>query len=173
MHPDRVPSAGLRPRCIPARAGQPWTGTDGRTEGVLPHKKRIGASPNYRTHKHRLLGRQEGRCAGCQVAFPFRNFTIDHRVPRSAGGTGYIDNLQLLCGACNSVKGQRDHSSLIDALAQQGILPAQSFSARPRPASLTGGGRRRRQAEFEPLNRAHIVPDKTAYHAVRAPPRAR
>ena len=39
--------------------------------------------------------------------FPFRNFTIDHVVPQSRGGTDHLDNLQLLCGACKSLKGDR------------------------------------------------------------------
>ena len=37
--------------------------------------------------------------------FPFRNFTIDHIVPQSRGGTDHLENLQLLCGACNSSAG--------------------------------------------------------------------
>ena len=107
----------------------------------IPRRSDTGALPHYRTHKHQLFGRQEGRCAGCEVAFPYRNFTIDHRVPRSAGGTDHIDNLQLLCGACNSVKGQRDHPALIAALEHRGILPAR---AKPAKARI---GRRRRGAQ--------------------------
>ena len=108
----------------------------------VPRRTDTGPLPNYRTHKHQLFGRQEGRCAGCQVPFPFRNFTIDHRVPRSAGGTDHIDNLQLLCGACNSVKGQRDHAALIVTLEERGILPA-----RAKPIKATLGGRRRARAK--------------------------
>ena len=37
--------------------------------------------------------------------FPFRNMTVDHVVPQSKGGTDHMTNLQLLCGACNSMKG--------------------------------------------------------------------
>ena len=40
-----------------------------------------------------------------KVMFPFRNFTVDHIVAQSRGGTDHLDNLQLLCGACNSLKG--------------------------------------------------------------------
>ena len=73
----------------------------------IPRRTDEGPLPNYRTHKHTLYGRQEGVCRGCEVHFPFRNFTVDHIVPQRDGGTDHISNLQLLCGACNSAKGTR------------------------------------------------------------------
>ena len=78
--------------------------------------------PNYRTHKHTLFGKQEGLCNGCRTQFPFRNMTIDHIVPQSQGGTDHEDNLQLLCGACNSTKGQGTQAELISRLKAQGVL---------------------------------------------------
>ncbi len=42
--------------------------------------------------------------------FPFRNLTIDH-----------IENLQLLCGHCNSVKGTRPQEYLVARLRELGI----------------------------------------------------
>ena len=88
----------------------------------IPKRTDLGKLPNYRTHKHTLFGKQEGICAGCQSAFPFRNFTIDHIVPRSKGGSDHLDNLQLLCGACNSVKGNRDQAYLVAELRRTGVL---------------------------------------------------
>ena len=70
-----------------------------------PKRTDMGDTPPARTHKHTLFGLQEGLCGGCGIFFPFRNLTIDHKIPRSKGGTGHFDNLWLLCGACNSVKG--------------------------------------------------------------------
>ena len=90
----------------------------------IPRRTDLGTLPNYRTHKHQLFGKQEGHCAGCRTVFPFRNFTVDHIVPQSKGGSDHLDNLQLLCGACNSVKGDRDHAVLIATLRERGILPA-------------------------------------------------
>ena len=81
----------------------------------------LGELPNYRTHKHTLFGKQEGLCAGCQVMFPFRNMTVDHIVPQSKGGTDHRDNLQLLCNACNSMKGARTQEAFIATLKEIGI----------------------------------------------------
>lgn len=67
----------------------------------------------YRSYKHTLFGLQEGKSNGCDVLFPFRNMTIDHVIPRSKGGTDAPDNLQLLCAACNSTKGDRTQEYLI------------------------------------------------------------
>ena len=84
--------------------------------------KRSEKLPNYRTHKHTLFGKQEGLCNGCRTQFPFRNMTIDHIVPQSQGGTDHEDNLQLLCGACNSTKGSGTQAQLIARLKEQGVL---------------------------------------------------
>lgn len=73
----------------------------------------------YRTRKHELYGQQEGHCAGCRIHFPFRNLTVDHIVPRVKGGTDHLDNLNLLCGACNSMKGTRSMAYLLARLAEQ------------------------------------------------------
>ena len=86
-----------------------------------PRRTDLGDVPIYRTHKHTLYGRQEGVCAGCQMMFPFRNMTIDHIVPRTKGGSDHIDNLQLLCGACNSMKGTETQEYLIARLKTEGI----------------------------------------------------
>ena len=74
----------------------------------IPTRTDIERLPNYRTHRHQLFGVQEGKCGGCRTFFQFRNLTVDHIVPRSKGGNDGIENLQLLCGACNSTKGDRD-----------------------------------------------------------------
>ena len=50
--------------------------------------------------------------------FPFRNFTVDHVVPQSRVGTDNLENLQLLCGACNSLKGDRLQEYLVAKLAE-------------------------------------------------------
>lgn len=36
-----------------------------------------------------------------------QHLEIDHIISRRKGGTDHIDNLQLLCGSCNRIKGDR------------------------------------------------------------------
>ena len=78
--------------------------------------------PRYQTHKTELFGRQEGKCNGCQYPFHFRNLTVDHKIPQSKDGTDHIENLQLLCAACNSTKGKGTQEELISRLKEQGVL---------------------------------------------------
>ena len=87
----------------------------------IPRRTDIDVPIPYRQNKHVLYGQQEGLCNGCEVMFPFRNFTVDHIVPQSRGGTDHLDNLQLLCGACNSVKGDRPQEHLIARLKEMAI----------------------------------------------------
>ncbi len=54
-----------------------------------------------------LYGTQGGNCNGCGTHFMPQHLTVDHIIARSKGGTGHLDNLQLLCGHCNSLKGNR------------------------------------------------------------------
>ena len=67
-------------------------------------------------NKKMLYGEQAGHCNGCGTHFEMRNLTIDHIIARSVGGTDDIENLQLLCGNCNSVKGNRGQEYLLAKL---------------------------------------------------------
>ena len=71
----------------------------------IPTRTDIDQLPHYRTHKHELYGKQEGICNGCDIHFLFPNLDVDHIVPQSKGGLDHISNLQLLCTACNRLKG--------------------------------------------------------------------
>ncbi len=88
----------------------------------IPKRTDLGVLPNYRTYKHQLFGKQEGLCAGCRTMFQFRNFMVDHIVPKSKGGSDHMGNLQLLCGACNSTKGNRTQEYLMAKLKEDRII---------------------------------------------------
>ena len=87
----------------------------------VPLRTDMGKLPAYQTHKNTLYGRQEGLCAGCKVLFPIRNLTIDHVVARSRGGSDHLENLQLLCGSCNSMKGPKTQEEFLAVLKREGI----------------------------------------------------
>ncbi|MGR4000511.1 MAG: preprotein translocase subunit YajC [Alphaproteobacteria bacterium] len=76
----------------------------------------------YKEIRHNLYRKQKGICEGCHKDFSERNFHVDHIKPQSAGGKNTEGNLQLLCGACNSVKGNRTMSYLRKRLKEEGIL---------------------------------------------------
>ena len=87
----------------------------------IPQRTDLEPVPHYRTQKHTLYGKFEGVCQGCRVLFPFRNITIDHIIPTSRGGTDHIDNLQLLCGSCNSIKGNGSNEEFLVKLTNLGL----------------------------------------------------
>ncbi len=71
---------------------------------------------NHLNNKKYLYGEQAGICNGCREHFQMPNLTVDHIIPKSKGGTDHIDNLQLLCGPCNSVTGGMEYlTSKLDA----------------------------------------------------------
>lgn len=88
----------------------------------VPQRTDIQTPINYRQNKHVLYGWQEGGCNGCKVHFEYRHLEVDHIVPQSRGGTGHIENLQLLCASCNRIKGDRDQAYLVAQLQSRGLI---------------------------------------------------
>ena len=74
---------------------------------------RLYNSPDNKKH---LYGQQTGNCNGCSQHFETQHLEVDHIIARSMGGTDHIENLQLLCGHCNKVKGNRGQEYLIAKL---------------------------------------------------------
>ena len=146
------PFAGCATACVAAeQLGRQWVGIDlsekavelvnyrlKETLGSLyhygfvtsrkdnPKRTDIDAPIHYRQNKHVLYGQQEGVCNGCKIDFPFKIFDVDHRTPKSRGGTDHIDNLQLLCSSCNRIKGDRPMEYLMAQLA--GMSKGMSFT---------------------------------------------
>lgn len=77
---------------------------DTAEKGYPTRSDNVKRSPNI---KQTLYGKQRGFCVICGNHFRFQNFEVDHRNPKSKGGADADDNLQLLCGHCNRVKGNR------------------------------------------------------------------
>lgn len=75
----------------------------------IPKRNDLGKLPPYNStsNKQKLYGEQSGNCAGCCTHFEARHLEVDHIISRGKGGTDHIENLQLLCGSCNRIKGDR------------------------------------------------------------------
>ena len=73
----------------------------------IPKRSDLGRLPKPSEHRATLYGLQAGHCNGCAAHFELRHLEVDHIIARANGGTDHLDNLQLLCGNCNRVKGDR------------------------------------------------------------------
>ena len=84
----------------------------------IPKRTDLGNIPRYNApeNRTRLYGEQGGNCNGCGTHFESQHLEIDHIIARSVGGTDHIGNLQLLCGHCNRIKGNRGQEYLISRL---------------------------------------------------------
>ena len=90
----------------------------------IPKRTDLGIVIQYNDarNKRLLYGEQGGYCHGCETHFELRNLDVDHIIPRAKGGTDHISNLQLLCGHCNSIKGDRPHEYLLACLTDKGWI---------------------------------------------------
>lgn len=88
-------------------------------DGVVIHRKDqpgrtdMGKLPRPQSYRSHLWGEQNGFCGGCGEWFLKRNMTIDHIVPRAHGGGDHLENLWLLCNACNSAKGTKSQEQFL------------------------------------------------------------
>lgn len=138
------PFCGCATACVAAeKLGRKWVGIDLSSKAVelvnmrlqdfmgnlfhnrlvtartdIPRRTDINVPKNYRQNKHVLYGQQEGQCNGCRMDFPFKVFEVDHIIPRRRGGTDHMENLQLLCGHCNRIKGDRPQEYLLAQLKE-------------------------------------------------------
>lgn len=57
--------------------------------------------------RQKLYAEQNGVCHYCQQHIPYLLWTIDHRLPKSKGGTDRVENLIGACKSCNAAKGNQ------------------------------------------------------------------
>ena len=129
------PFCGCATTCVASqRLGRRWVGIDLSSQAVkltkmrmnkevvsfsshhkgihrtdIPKRTDLGKIRAYNSpaNKKELYGEQAGDCKGCNTHFELRNLEVDHIIASSQGGTDLLENLQLLCGSCNRVKGAR------------------------------------------------------------------
>ena len=93
----------------------------------IPKRNDLGSIPPYDSPKNKsyLYGEQGSNCNACGTHFLKQHLMIDHIIPLSKGGTDHISNLQLLCGSCNSTKGNRSQEWLLARLLDKGYIRKQ------------------------------------------------
>ena len=124
------PFCGCATTCVAAEdLGRDWTGIDISEKAAelvvsriedrqglwreivhrsdIPKRTDIGRLPHPRTHRQTLYGIQGGNCYGCMTHFEARHLEVDHIISLAKGGTDHLENLQMLCGSCNRIKGDR------------------------------------------------------------------
>ena len=93
---------------------------------------------------------QGGKCNGCNKKFDIRNLTVDHIKAFSKGGGERGHNLQLLCGACNSLKGNGTMGQLKKRLASEGVVKGPSKPAK-KTSSKTPTKKKRPRKPKDPM----------------------
>ena len=89
--------------------------------GLTTLRLKSAEKPAEPPYKRELFEQQEGPCNGCKAKFEFSGLEVDRVIPRVGGGGDHIENLQLLCGHCNRVKGDRPQAYLVARLREMGI----------------------------------------------------
>ena len=131
------PFCGCATTCVAAeKLNREWVGIDISPKAAELVKERINnelglllLNPIHRTDipsdrggkrsrdiKNVLYGKQEGVCGGCRHWYRIKDFEVDHITPRSKGGPDTDENLQLLCGNCNRIKGDKSQEYLISRI---------------------------------------------------------
>ena len=68
-----------------------------------------------------LYQKQGGKCVLCREPFRPRNLEKDHIIPKHRRRIDKIANLQLLCSACNRIKGDRSQEWAMGRLRELGV----------------------------------------------------
>ena len=79
-------------------------------ESIVERFKNRGSTSETRTKisaglRYEVFQRDSGTCQVCGRSAPEVVLHVDHRIPRSMGGTNTLDNLQILCEEDNLGKG--------------------------------------------------------------------
>lgn len=92
-----------------ARGGREYSPQQmpGKTRWAVPpqlkRRERAILRANHAAWQTALIAKYGERCANCGSV---EALAIDHVLPIARGGRSELENLQLLCGACNRLKGK-------------------------------------------------------------------
>ena len=141
------PFCGCATTCVAAeQLGRKWVGIDFSSKAVelvkmridkvigpliykgvsrtdIPKRTDLGSYSKSvpKDAKRVLYGEQSGICNGCGTHFEAQHLEVDHIIAKKSGGSNIIDNLQLLCGSCNRIKGKRGMEYLVNRLQETAV----------------------------------------------------
>jgi len=72
-------------------------------------------------------------CAYCFALVPSEKRTVDHRIPRSSGGSNEEGNLVMACFTCNQGKADRRESEWIKEIRNKRARNKKAMKARVAP----------------------------------------
>ena len=90
-----------------------------RRGNIWDHRKK-SAGYISGTARYEILKKAKFRCELCGAAADQKALQVDHIIPRAAGGTDDLSNLQALCYTCNPAKGKRDDTDFRQVRASYG-----------------------------------------------------
>ena len=92
-------------------------------------------SRRYRVHKQRVFDRDGRICRYC--GSDEEPLHIDHIIPRKVGGTHDLENLQVLCKACNLRKSSKNEGVFLAQTATPPVFSSRisTMQSRPMPDS--------------------------------------
>ena len=75
---------------------------------VVESQPTVGTRMDREQMRNFLIKKNGLKCLGCDRSFDDPSYLeLDHKLPKSDGGTDEISNRQLLCTPCNRIKGNR------------------------------------------------------------------
>ena len=94
----------LKPRLAPAAAPRGW-----KSDAVRGTRQERGYGAAWERLRAQVLKRDEHLCQPClKAGRPTVGTQVDHRIPKSQGGTDDLANLQTICLACHKAKTARE-----------------------------------------------------------------
>jgi 5-methylcytosine-specific restriction endonuclease McrA len=88
-------------------------------------------SRRYRVHKQRVFARDGRQCRYC--GSDEEPLHIDHIIPRKAGGTHDLDNLQVLCKSCNLRKSSKQEGVFLAQTATPPVFSSCIYPMQSKP----------------------------------------
>ena len=102
-------------------------------EGGYEEDKPRRRKPISKLVKQGLYRNQKGKCMYCGRKLALADMHVDHRTPVARGGSDNDKNLQMLCGKCNTRKGDMTDGEFRRAYKATGLKSIKESNGRPPP----------------------------------------